>query len=157
MTDRALTGASFALYRAEDYDDLTDQPKAESEPVLTGSVDADGILPLGEMLLGEYRLVETKAPEGFTGAEKAIRITVSHDGVTAMQGSQPSTVTAAEGENGTAVWTVRVWNNPGYSLPSTGGAGIGGFRVFGGALTAFACAALFRRRNKSRSAKENDA
>ncbi|MBQ6362071.1 MAG: LPXTG cell wall anchor domain-containing protein [Lachnospiraceae bacterium] len=148
MNYNALTGASFSLYRVADYDDSEERPTENAVPVLPGTpVGEDGILPLGSLPDGEYRLVEEQSPAGYMSASSAIKVFVGSSGVTAMQGMQPAEVTQKgdghwqEGQ-ADAVWQIRVWNNPGVELPSTGGHGTALISLFGFLLTVTAGAGL---------------
>ena len=146
----ALSGASFALYKAEDYDDDAEACLEGSEPILTGTTGDDGLLTLGQLTTGEYRLVETETPEGFTKASGAIRVTVTVDGVTAVQGTEMSEVALDSDDNeyrrywvegqAEGTYQIRVWNSDGYTLPLTGGEGTAAFYAAGVALTLTACA-----------------
>ena len=80
------------------------------------------------MPLGEYRLVETEAPEGFVRLEAPIHVTVREAEVSAMQGTSPSDV---EYDGETDTWLIHVWNSTGYALPSTGGMGTAPFAILG--------------------------
>ncbi|MBQ2755152.1 MAG: Cna B-type domain-containing protein [Oscillospiraceae bacterium] len=85
-----LSGAEFALYAAGTDGDLY---------VDTYAVDANGTLKIENLLTGSYKLVETKAPEGYVQLRGAIGFSIDENGnVTA--GSLPAgvTATAAEGE-----------------------------------------------------------
>ena len=136
----ALTdGASFVLYYAEDYDDETGSAKEGVEPLLTGTTGPDGLLLLGELAIGEYRLVETDSPAGYNPLSSAIEIFVNADTVTAMQETGNSEVYTkgdpywiADQDDNT--WQIRVWNNPGAVLPSTGGGGVMRCFLSGGLL-----------------------
>ena len=146
------TGASFALYTASDYDDESEQPKSGTKAIVTGRTGTDGILSLGDLPVGEYRLVETEAPAGYYKADSAIKIYVTagtseaaDNTVTAMQANQPSVVTkiTAQGED---TWQIRVWNNPGAELPASGGPGTKWMYLLGSLLTLAAGIALVSRR-----------
>ena len=146
-----LTGAEFALYRLEDYDDDSEQPKQDAEPILTGEVGENSIMPLGPLGIGHYRLVELTAPAGYVRLEHAIRICVEAESVSAMQDSKQSEISVSgnahwvEGQDDDTV-QIHVWNNPGATLPSTGGSGTALFRVSGIALMLAALLLLLRRR-----------
>jgi LPXTG-motif cell wall-anchored protein len=92
--------------------------------------------------LGEYRLVETMAPEGYLLPDEPVKLYVSSAGVQAMQGNNQSNVTQSA-EDGP--WTVEVWNTAGVELPNTGGPGSGVFTCLGVVLIALAGAILCRR------------
>ncbi len=125
----SLTGAEFTLYKAEDYDDQTDEPKSGAVPVVSrAAVGSNGILSLGDLTVGEYRLVENQAPAGYNLATSAIRITVERTRVTGLQSGNQAEVTQKgdpywQTGQPDETWQVRVWNNPGVSLPNSGGPG----------------------------------
>ncbi|MBR3006268.1 MAG: hypothetical protein IKH68_06395, partial [Erysipelotrichaceae bacterium] len=73
------------LYKAEDYNDTTSTIKDGAIPLVSGTTGENGILALGTLTVGEYRLIETAAPAGYNMAESAIRISVKNNGVTALQ------------------------------------------------------------------------
>ena len=118
-TDDVLQGASFELYRAADYDDDAHVPKDGAKAVISGNTDQEGIMPLGMLPLGDYRLVETEAPAGYNLPEGPVNISVTADAVSAMQAGSPSPVELLDGD----IWQVTVWNNPGVELPESGGPG----------------------------------
>ena len=112
------TGASFALYKAGDFDDAAQAPKPNVQKVSSGTTGGNGILYLGELEVGKYRLVETKAPDGYLLLESPVHIIVDEGGVAAMHGTSQLVVTPSGEEgwiNGQAEGTyqVSVWNNPG--------------------------------------------
>ncbi len=147
LEHNTLTGASFALYQSEDYA----ENGTSAEPIVSPApVNTSGILSLGYLPVGTYSLVEIQAPAGYNPIESAISITVQSDKnkpVSGMQGTQPTEVTHkgdqywVDGQDD-ATWQVRVWNNPGVELPSTGGSGTALFTAIGGILTATAGAIL---------------
>ena len=141
-TSAVLEGAIFALYHAEDFDDANNAPNEDAEIVAQRATDEFGVLPLGPLPLGEYRLVETMAPEGYLLPDEPVKLYVSSAGVQAMQGNNQSNV-AQSAEDGP--WTVEVWNTAGVELPNTGGPGSGVFTCLGVVLIALAGAILCRR------------
>ena len=126
--DTITTGASFELYKAEDYDDASDKPMSGRDPYQSGRTGTKGILSLGDLEVGEYRLVETSPPEGYSALDSAVKITVTSSEVYATQGEQQSLVVRegdpywVEGQS-PDTWQIRVPNNPGFEMPSTGGTG----------------------------------
>ena len=151
--DAITTGATFDLYKAEDYDSAAGKPKEGKLPVISGTTGANGILYLGELDLGEYKLVETAAPEGYYPSATAISITVEAGGVTAVQDENPAEVA----QKGNPYWVdgqdpetyqVRVWNGHGYELPHTGGIGTTIFYVLGSVILAGAFMLLILRRKR---------
>ena len=146
MGHGSLAGASFELYNAEDYDDEAGAPMEGKDAIAAGTTGDDGLLVLGQLTTGSYRLVETEAPAGFSKADKAISITVTASEVTAMQGTEPSEVT--QDEEGT--YLIRVWNSEGYQLPMTGGKGTAAFYIAGCALMLLTGTMLLIRRRRTR-------
>ena len=144
------TGADFELYRAEDYNDKTEKPNAGAVPVITGTTGSNGILTLGGLETGEYRLFETRAPDGYSSTGSAIRISVTGTEVKAMQAGSISEVTREGDEywvpgQQAGTWQIRVWNKSGIALPSTGGPGTGMLTILGLILVAAAAAGLVLR------------
>ncbi len=149
------TGAEFALYSAENYDDAAEKAADGAKPLVTGTTGSDAILTLGAIPVGEYRLVETRAPKGYNPAASAIRITVEANGVTAIQGTGMAEVAQDSEENPyhqywvagqeSGTYQIRVWNNPGVELPNTGGMGTTGLYLIGALMAAFAGIALWVR------------
>ncbi|MBR6260196.1 MAG: LPXTG cell wall anchor domain-containing protein, partial [Erysipelotrichaceae bacterium] len=130
------SGASFKLYKAEDYNDTTSTIKDGAIPLVSGTTGENGILALGTLTVGVYRLIETAAPAGYNMAESAIRISVKNNGVTALQEGNLSDVYKKGDQywvvgQDNATWQIRVWNNPGVELPHTGGIGTTIFRMAG--------------------------
>ena len=147
------TGAGFELYKASDFDDATEKPKPEAEAIVSGTTGENGILYLGELMLGEYRLIETKAPTGYVRLDSPIKITVAKGGVTATQGSRPSVIVVqgnTDWVEGQAEDTIQicVWNNPGAKLPATGGPGTILYTASGISLMALATILLLRKKAK---------
>ena len=138
------SGAEFSLYKAEDYDDDTGTVREGAEPVVSGTTGSNGILSLGSLTVGEYRLLETRAPNGYILPPSAVKIWITNSGVTASQASQPSDVY----KKGNSYWVtgqdnstlqIRVWNSSGVELPHTGGSGtllytLGGLILMGAAV-----------------------
>ena len=151
-----LTGASFALYKAADCDE-TGRPNEGAVPVKAGNVGTNGILNLGDLSIGKYYLIETHAPDGYIPAEKPIEITIlsglsGKDAVKAMQAGRESDTydkNDAYFVNGQDEKTIqiRVWNNPGVVLPSTGGTGRMSYYLTGSLLMIIS-AILLKKKNK---------
>ena len=135
------TGASFDLYRASEFDDQTKEPLTGAEVIVSGTTGANGILALGELPVGEYRLVETSPPPGYIQSSVPIHITVSGSGVTAIQSRTSCEVVQYGDANGywvsgqdTDTWQIRVCNYAGAPLPDIGGVGTHCFYLFGSIL-----------------------
>ena len=149
------TGASFALYHAEDFDDTLSSPMGNARPVVSGTTNSNGILYLGRLPVGEYRLLETEAPEGYALPISAIHLTVTGTSVTATQGGRNAEVVRQGDANGYWVqgqdaetWQVRVWNLTSVPMPFIGGPGTHAVYLIGGAMVLLAGFVLFRRRRR---------
>ena len=150
------TGADFTLYKADDYDDSHNAPRSGAVPVLAGTTGTNGILDLGALAVGEYRLVETKAPDGYETPASAVKLFVEATQITALQGSSQAEVTKKGDQYWVAgqadsTWQVRVWNNPGVILPYTGGPGTRIIRILGALLIIAATGIILIRKRKHRS------
>jgi len=128
---KALTGSQFVLYKKNE---------AGSFVIATGidGIGEGGLINLTDktettlsgMGNGIYKLSETNAPSGYIILTKDIYFSVSN-----------GTVTLIDEDGATAMYsdislldqdtTIAVKNNPGASLPSTGGPGTGCFRMLG--------------------------
>ena len=145
------TGASFELYMAKDYDDSAGRIKAGASPVAYGTTGPNGLLALGSLASGEYRLVETSAPAGYIPLDSAVKIFVYADRVAASQGTGNSEVYIKGDPRWVAgqdddTWQIRVWNSAGVELPSTGGIGTRIFTILGVLMILGAGVMLFSRR-----------
>ena len=93
-TAKPLQGAEFKLYAAgTDGVALTDDGKIPdgANALKTVTTGTDGKADLGRLVIGEYWLAETKAPEGYLLLEKPIAITVTASGATALIDGQATT------------------------------------------------------------------
>ena len=93
-TVQPLQGAEFKLYAAgTDGVALTDDGKIPdgANALKTVTTGTDGKADLGRLVIGEYWLAETKAPEGYLLLEKPIAITVTASGATALIDGQATT------------------------------------------------------------------
>ena len=107
-TDLALQGASFTLYRADAYDDVRGCPKEGAEAVAQSRTGEDGILSLRALSQGQYRLIETEAPDGYDLPDGPIKLFVDPKQVTALQGGSQSEVIKPEDDGR---WRVTGWND----------------------------------------------
>ncbi|MBR0378404.1 MAG: InlB B-repeat-containing protein [Lachnospiraceae bacterium] len=151
------TGASFVVYKASEFDDDTQSAIDEAVVVAQGTTNENGILILGKLPIEsgeeftEYRLVETTAPAGYDLPDYLMKIFVYPDKVFGMQATGNMLIKDAEDysditDKSTTV--LRVWNNPGVVLPSTGGPGTNLIYLLGIILTAFAGAGLVMRKRQ---------
>ena len=118
-----LAGATFDLYDEAGY--IAD-PKV---PLSSGLVSSDeagkkGTIDLGKLADGTYYLVETAAPAGYIQLTEPVTITVDHGNVTYSQenSSFDYNGTGIAGDSQTG-YQLKVVNDEGAELPSTGGRG----------------------------------
>lgn len=128
-----LSGAKFKLYRGSK--DVNNIVKFDSNGNTytynkSGTVEelesgTDGYVNINGLAAGTYTLEETKAPDGYNKLKDTITITVNQktDGTKEILSNNKAT-------NG----TVKVLNNKGSLLPSTGGMGTTLIYLIGGAL-----------------------
>lgn len=132
-TETKLSGAKFKLYRGSK--DVNNIVKFDSNGNTytynkSGTVEelesgTDGYVYINGLSAGTYILEETKAPDGYNKLKDPITITVNQksDGTKEILSNNEAT-------NG----TVKVFNNKGSLLPSTGGMGTTLIYLIGGAL-----------------------
>lgn len=132
-TEKKLSGAKFKLYRGSknvnnivkfdsNNNTYTYNSKGTVEELESG---ADGYVNIQGLAAGIYVLEETKAPDGYNKLKDSITITVN-------QKSDGTKEIIAN--NVDATGTVKVLNNTGSLLPSTGGMGTTLIYLIGGAL-----------------------
>jgi len=146
------SNSDYDYYRTQ-IDENGNKPKDDAIKVATGTTGTNGILFLGELEQGEYRLVETKAPDGYDLPEAAIKITVTESKVTVMQGNSLYEAVTKGHEDWVDGQTedtkqIQVWNNPGFELPATGGPGTTMLYLLGSLLTGLAGTGLVMKRRK---------
>ena len=150
------TGVSFKLYKKADYNDDLEKPNEGAVPVRSGTTNNKAILDLGNLAIGEYRLMETSIPDGYEPLNGAIHITVEAELVTATQDGQ-ACPTYVRGQTG---WVsgqpndtiqIQVFNHTGVELPDSGGPGTTWIYILG-SLLAVGCGIVLaaRRRIKER-------
>jgi LPXTG-motif cell wall-anchored protein len=148
QSDRPLEGAQFTLTgdRIEDRNDLV-------SAIPVGGTDAV-IYINGDMPAGTYILTETATIEGYILPEHPIIITITDEAGTGAGGMRvTATVNGVEipypklAQNpATGEWTLKVTNQTGYELPSTGGTGTGFIYILGATLAMIGGAGLLRKR-----------
>lgn len=146
----ALADASFSLYTEEEY------AKEESERTAMqsnlnsgdGTTTPLGDIDMGDLTIGKYYLIETQAPAGYILLDRPVIVTVESTRVYATLGSDPTAANIAEWDASGAYWKITVHNNPGVSLPNTGGPGTNFIYFPGTILTALAGAGLVMRRKR---------
>ena len=141
--EKALEGAVFTL---------THPDGTENEGLITNSdgylVFEDGKTYVNLASDGKtYTLTETKAPDGYCKIAENVTFTSSKEGVFAA-GSGYSIESATETIDGkvVTVYTIKVQNSAGATLPNTGGPGTRLFTILGSILVFGAGALLWRRR-----------
>lgn len=150
--NKVLSGAAFELYAAEDYDVRLKQAREDAKPLTAGTTDDDGMLDLGSLHVGDYILVETKAPKGYKTLIDPVSIHIDTD-ITYMQSNNDKVASIASDEqDGTTWYEVEVWNSRGFILPRTGGSGTAVYVVLGGALITAAGLILLVKRLRARAA-----
>ena len=148
----ALSGAKFVLYRMDgdtkEYAKLTngkiDGWVANQSDATTLETSSTGDVLIQGLNVGTYYLEETEAPVGYNKLAKPIevKITATTDDATGVsetveyRNENDSTYTPATNA------TVKVLNEAGTQLPSTGGIGTTIFYVIGGGLMAVAAVLL---------------
>lgn len=152
-----LTGAKFVLSRTTDKKDaikLIAVPNKETptyrvakadetENVITEiETDGTGKFTITGLDSDTYYLIETSAPAGYNVLKDPVTVTISDKGQLAVI------------ENGFSkdVTEVRVLNNAGAELPSTGGIGTTVFYVLGGLLVVCAGVLLITKRRMNKNA-----
>ena len=150
--EEALNGAKFVLYREDGtekkYAKLTNGRiagwVANKGDATTLETSGEGNISIEGLNVGIYYLEETEAPVGYNKLAKPIevKITATSDDATGVsetveyRNQNDSTYTPATNA------TVKVLNEAGTQLPSTGGIGTTIFYVIGGGLMAVAAVLL---------------
>ena len=124
------------------------------------SVGTSGEITITDMLPGDYKLKETKAPNGYIIATGDIEFTINVDGTVAVTGRTESDgmitysetnnmVTFTQKTDSTAAM-VTIENEPGVALPSTGGPGTNLLYLLGSMLVMLAGAGFILLQRKKR-------
>ena len=124
-----LQGAVFALYGA-----------GGETHIRTTASDADGMVRFYGLPIGEYRLEEKQAPEGYRLAPSAWYVSVV-DPNTAADGTQPLLVTLSD-MDGTALERPVIVNDALLEQPRTGGGGTARYTGAGAACLFLAGVAM---------------
>lgn len=115
----------YAVYRLKTDKDLENSCVTK---IVTGTTGKFKITGLGS---GVYYLKETEAPKGYNILKKSKKIVISEGGAIKLDADfNNGVVTGGEFVNG----DIKVQNNAGFELPSTGGMGTTLIYLIGGAL-----------------------
>lgn len=157
-TDAVMPGVVFELYEEDGSTPITDPiygAVADDENQGKFVTDGDGKINIKNLVDGTYVLKEVKTANDYTLLANPITITIDTDAEGYSVANPKVTVSGAVDENtdlvkdeNTHYYTFTVENQPGFSLPSTGGMGtylftIGGIVIMAGA--AFALIAMKKR------------
>lgn len=159
-TETALKDAEFVLYRKDG--DRTYYAKVDAENKITGwtenqseaskfTTPDNGKFTITGLDSGTYYLEETKAPAGYNILKDPIEIQIQG---TVNSSTNVGTATVRYGDNleNTANPDIKILNNTGAELPSTGGIGTTVFYVLGGLLVVCAGVLLITKRRMNKNA-----
>lgn len=145
-SNTVLSGATFELYAAEDYDSQQNQLHEGASPLVSGGTEDTGMLSLGSLQAGDYVLIETRAPRGYKTLIEPVGIHID-TAITYMQSHNDKVATELiDEQDGTTWYEIEVWNNPGIILPRSGGPGTAAYGTLGSLLIAIAGTALLVKR-----------
>lgn len=142
-TEKKLAGATFQLSRDEagaqviklvKVDDTTYRlalPTETDTAVDTITTGETGALVINGLADGTYYLTETKAPRGYNLLREPVNVTIGHKDA---NGKLTETSFVADQTETDTSGVVKVENNAGAELPSTGGIGTTVFYVLGSAM-----------------------
>ena len=152
---RKISGGSYELFENEKFASNPETNKNTGPFTVT-----NGEITITDLVPGDYKLKETKAPDGYIIAIGEITFTINIDGTVAVTGrtaddagnftysDESNNMVTFTQKTGTSVAKVTVENTPGTALPQTGGIGTRLFTALGGLMTATAGAILTIRRKK---------
>ena len=142
-----LGGAKFDLYTQDAYT-ATPQGQPLKKDLVSSSASATkGQIDLGFLPVGIYYLVETYAPDGYIRRTDPVIITVTKTSVTYDDGTNLSQSGGISQIGDT--YQLKVTNDEGAVLPSTGGPGTRLFTILGTILIAGAGLLMLRKRRVS--------
>ena len=149
-TTSKLSGAVFDLYSEEAVEN--GEIKAGASPLISGLISSSdeqdkGKVSLGPLTPDTYYLFETEAPAGYIAMDMPVKIIVSENRVSLMQGSRNETGTISQERT-----ELMVMNSSGATLPNTGGPGNKLIYLLGVMLTGIAGATLMMRRSREKAA-----
>lgn len=151
-TEKKLEGAKFKLQKEESagvWEDLKD----DNGSVIELTTNENGELTFEGLEAGTYKLIETKAPDGYSLDQTEREFTLKFDDETGTgtpvwtgKGSVGSDnkpiITLKEDEITDGIFETTITNVKGFVLPGTGGSGTTMFKIVGGVMILLACAML---------------
>ena len=124
---RGLAGAHFKLEK---------KTGEEAYVIVNGLedivTDKNGELVVTNLGAGEYRLTETQAPAGYVMSGEPFAFTFDNQGTLSYTRSRLIQAETNDTDKLTGIF--RIGNEKGVELPSTGGMGVGAYRIGGAAL-----------------------
>lgn len=143
--DTKLSGAKFDLYKVNANGEKTDQA------IHSYTSDQHGAISIENLPIGQYVLIETKAPTGYMVSAKPWNIVVEN-GRTVKVTYNGEDVTLRE-DNDTIYY--QITNAKVYSLPQSGGPGTYGFTISGVAILATALLLFINNKRREEEAKRS--
>ena len=148
-----LAGAQFVLYKTVNDEKFYAQVANgkitgwtdDKEKATVFETPDDGKFVIAGLDADTYYLEETKAPDGYNRLKEPVNVVIT------ANIASGKTVTATITYNETATGTVKIENQTGVELPSTGGIGTTVFYVIGGLLMGVAVVLLVTRKKMSTS------
>lgn len=140
---KKLSGAEFDLYKANTDGEQTGDPIKQYES------DRNGKVSIENLPIGNYVLVERKAPAGYQLSAKPWKIIVGSDRkITVTHGDDPVSPNGNEK-------IYQLTNAKLYSLPNSGGPGTYGFTISGVAILATALLLFINNKRREEEAKRS--
>lgn len=122
-----LSGAKFDLYTKDGYEATPKEAPIKTDIESSAETGKEGQLDLGILPVGEYYLVETKAPAGYNQLTEAVSLTVESDKIIVIQGiSQRQDITPDDTD-----YDAFITNDSGVELPNAGSTGTNGIILLG--------------------------
>lgn len=149
METGLLDGAVFKLEKQTSDGNWQTEPGYENIHV----DNADSAIEIRKLLPGQYRLIETKAPQGFQCLKGEIYFRVENNTVIMedeSSGQNAGMYTLSDSDNNQMILTIK--NKKMYSLPSTGGNGTDLFTISGVAIMAGALLLYINKRKEEKTA-----